>query len=515
MRGSLGLAVALGIVNVGLTLAQAIVLAHALGALFVHDHAGLRGYLVTLVALAGVRGVVALVTEPLGARLARPVRHLMRRRVLETTLGGIRAPDALVQLGTRGVDAMETYLATYLPALVLSVGAPVALLAWMVWADPWSAAIVAGTLALLPIFMVLLGLEARDRMDESWIRQQTLANYFGDVVRGLATLKAHNRSTTVIDQLGEVGDQLRTSTMKTLRVAFLSGFTLELLSSLATALVALVLGLRLIDGSMHLTTALAVLMVTPEVYVPLRRASARFHASTDAVGAANDLLDVLDDAAATPGRVQPAASPPLLELVDVRATVAGRDHSSLEATSAVIAPGAIVALEGPSGVGKSTLLRALAGLDPLVEGTVRVDGVPLGDLALDAWHRSCAWLAQDPRLPGDTVREALTLGDDYDDATLRATLAELDLDLDLDRSLAEGAEGLSAGQRRRLALARTLLRPATVLLLDEPTAHLDPDNARRALAAIRRRGVTTIIATHQPLDVDAVVTLRAPERYRA
>ena len=235
--------------------------------------------------LAAVRALVALASEPIGSRLARPVRHLLRVRTLDAILARSSplAPDSFVQLGTRGVDAIETYLATYVPALVLSVGAPLALLAWMIDTDPWSALIVTLTLALLPIFMVLLGLEAKDRMDHSWAQQQTLANYFGDVVRGLATLKAHNRSLVVTESLDDVGNELRLSTMKTLRVAFLSGFSLELFSSLGTALVALVLGIRLIDGAMPLTTALAVLLVTPEVYVPMRRASARFHASRDAV----------------------------------------------------------------------------------------------------------------------------------------------------------------------------------------------------------------------------------------
>jgi ATP-binding cassette subfamily C protein CydCD len=515
VRGSLAAAVALGVFNVLLTIAQAVVLANALGGLFRDARTPLRGDLVALVLLAVCRAIVALLSEPLTSRLARPVRHTLRARALDATLrpGHRDAPDAVVQLAPRGVDAIETYLATYVPALVLSVGAPVALLAWMAFTDPWSALIVTATIALLPVFMILLGLEAKERMERSWTKQQELANYFGDVVRGLATLKAHNRSVAVTSTLGDVGDELRLSTLQTLRVAFLSGFALELLSSLATALVALVLGIRLIDGRMRLTTALAVLLVTPEVYVPLRRAAARFHASSDAVGAAGAILDLLD-AAPSVGDGEPApATPPRLELRDVRVTVSGRDHHTLRSLSAELDPGAIVALEGPSGVGKSTLLRALAGLDPLDQGVILVDGTPLSDIDAESWHATCAWLPQDPLFAGATVREALTMGEAYDDARLRAALEELDLRLDLDRALGEGAEGLSAGQRRRLALARTLLRPATVLLLDEPTAHLDEANATLAMAAVRRRAVTTIIATHRRLEVDGAWQLAAPERF--
>jgi ABC-type transport system involved in cytochrome bd biosynthesis fused ATPase/permease subunit len=173
----------------------------------------------------------------------------------------------------------------------------------------------------------------------------------------------------------------------------------------------------------------------------------------------------------------------------------------------------VVALEGPSGVGKSTLLRVLAGLEGLAQGEVLVNASRLTSIAPSSWHATCAWLAQDPMLPGATVRDVLKMGGDYGDERLREALDELDLDVSLDLALGEGAQGLSAGQRRRLAVARTLLRPATVLLLDEPTAHLDERNAARVMRAVRRRGATTIVATHRPLDVDVAFMMSAPERF--
>jgi ABC-type transport system involved in cytochrome bd biosynthesis fused ATPase/permease subunit len=225
-------------------------------------------------------------------------------------------------------------------------------------------------------------------------------------------------------------------------------------------------------------------------------------------------LDLLDTTSATNDGVAAPTSPPQLDLCNVRVTVDGRDHRTLRAISATIEAGTVVALEGPSGVGKSTLLRALAGLDDVAQGVVLVNGMPFADIAPASWHATFAWLPQDPLLPGATVREVLSMGVAYSDDRLRLALDELGLDVALDQALGEGGEGLSGGQRRRLAVARTLLRPATVLLLDEPTAHLDEVNAARVMQAVRRRRVTTIVATHRPLDVDDVITMSAPERFR-
>jgi ATP-binding cassette subfamily C protein CydD len=231
------------------------------------------------------------------------------------------------------------------------------------------------------------------------------------------------------------------------------------------------------------------------------------------VGAAGAILDLLDATPVTHAGGPAPASPPRIELRNVRVSVNGRDHHALLSLSATIEPGMVVALEGPSGVGKSTLLRVLAGLEDLTQGEVLVNGTRLTSIAAASWHATCAWLPQDPLLPGATVRDVLCMGEDYGDDRLRMALDDLDLDLDLDLALGEGAHGLSGGQRRRLAVARTLLRPASVLLLDEPTAHLDDLNAARVMSAVRRCGATTMVATHRQLDADITVMMSAPERF--
>jgi ABC-type transport system involved in cytochrome bd biosynthesis fused ATPase/permease subunit len=330
----------------------------------------------------------------------------------------------------------------------------------------------------------------------------------------MATLKAFNRSARALETMESAGLAFRDATMQTLRVAFLSSFALELLASLATALVALVLGIRLVGGHIALGPALAVLIVTPEVYLPLRKAAASFHGSADGVGAASGVLELVG-APEADQRVGAPSAPPRIELLDVRATHDDRDHHTLRSLSAAVAPGGTLALVGPSGIGKSTLLRVLCLLEPLSAGEVLVDGVALSTIERASWQRVAAYVPQDPRLPGRTVAEALRLGrPGIDDARLRVLLDELGLDLALDRPLSGPTATVSAGQRRRLALARALAGDPLVLVLDEPTAHLDAESRQRVEAVVARSRATTIVATHHDFPADVVVALLAPERFR-
>ena len=269
-------AVLISLIGTAALIVQATSLAAMLAALFRDAHAPLGHEMTIFVAASVTRALTAAVAEPMTSRIAAPVRRDLRRRALVLALrdGPFESVDATVQLCTRGIDAIETYLAKYVPSLILAALAPLVLLVWLASNDLWSAVIVAVGVALLPVFMVLLGLEAKDKMQERWREQQRLAGYFGDVVRGMTVLKSYNRSLDAVANLNEVEKSLRRTTMSTLRVAFMSSFALELLSSLSTALVALVLGLRLLNGSLGLNVALAVLLLTPEVFLPLRRSAA-------------------------------------------------------------------------------------------------------------------------------------------------------------------------------------------------------------------------------------------------
>ena len=471
---------------------QATSIARVVGALFASRHAAIRSALVELALASLVRALAVASGAMIAGRLAAPVRRDLRRRVLAATLA--RGPrgsiDATVQLATRGVDAIEAYLARYVTALAASVVGPLVLTVWLFTRDWLSGGIVALCVVLLPIFMTLLGAEAKAKMLASWQEQQRLAGYFGDVVRGLATLKAFNRSRDAVSSLESVGRRLRASTMTTLRVAFLSSFALELLSSLATALVALFLGVRLLHGELALSNAVAILIVTPEVFLPLRRVAAAYHASATGVAAAEDVLELLVDA---PHGLDAPTSPPGVALRDV-----------------TVEPGGLLLVTGASGAGKSTLLRQLCTLEDPPEGVARIDGIDLVRLNRDQWRTRVAWLAQDPRVTGSSLREAVTLGDpSVDDDEVRDALRLVGLDEDLERPIGEGARALSAGERRRLGLARCVLRRPLVLVLDEPTAHLDPRAADDLAAVIAALPMTRIVASHRPLSADAVLDLEA------
>src|SRR5487761_2569393 len=366
-------AVATGLVVTAAIVVQAMTLATLLARLFTSSHAGIAHEAWWFVTATVVRSGAIGLSGPVTSRIAAPVRRDLRRRLTVLTLaqGTATSYDASTQLATVGVEAIESYLAQYVPALLLAVLAPIVLLGWLATHDVWSATIVFVSVMLLPVFMVLLGLEARSKMQERWADQQRLASYFGDVVRGMTVLKSFNRSLDAVSNLDEVGVSLRRSTMSTLRVAFLSGFALELLSSLATALVALVLGLRLLNGTLGLNVALAVLLLTPEVFLPLRRSAAQYHASSDGIAAATDLLANLETAIPR-GMYEVRDVAPRIELDSL--VPATRSGAGGEGLNAIVEAGSLTLITGPSGSGKTSVLRAISGLISAQSGRVLVDG---------------------------------------------------------------------------------------------------------------------------------------------
>ncbi|MET8447469.1 thiol reductant ABC exporter subunit CydD [Streptomyces sp. NPDC005209] len=506
--------VGLGAVGAVLVIAQAMLIADVVVGAFQHGQsvAELRTPLLLLAAVAVGRAVVAWLTELAAHRASAAVKSELRGRLLDraTALGpgwlsGQRT-GSLVTLATRGVDALDDYFSRYLPQLGLAVVVPVAVLARIVTEDWVSAAIIVGTLPLIPLFMVLIGWATQSRMDRQWRLLSRLSGHFLDVVAGLPTLKVFGRAKAQAESIRRITAEYRQATMRTLRIAFLSSFALELLATLSVALVAVTIGMRLVHGDMDLYIGLVILVLAPEAYLPLRQVGAQYHAAAEGLAAAEEIFAVLETPVTPSGTDAVPTGAPAFEGVTVR--YPGRSSDAVTDVSFTVEPGETVALVGPSGAGKSTLLNVLLGFVRPTEGRVRIGGVDLADIDLEQWRSRIAWVPQRPHLYAGTIAENVRLArPEADDGAVRRALADAGA-LEFVDVLPEGAgtvlgedgAGLSAGQRQRLALARAFVADRPVLLLDEPTAALDAATEAEVVAAVRRLAVgrTVLLVVHRP-----------------
>ncbi|MFD1660079.1 thiol reductant ABC exporter subunit CydD [Streptomyces caeni] len=533
-RFFLAAVVGLGGVGAVLVIAQAMLIAEVVVGAFQHHHsvAGLRTPLTLLVAVAIGRALVSWLTELAAHRASAAVKSELRGRLLERAgalgpgwLSGQRT-GSLVALATRGVDALDDYFSRYLPQLGLAVVVPVAVLARIVTEDWVSAAIIVGTLPLIPLFMMLIGWATQAQMDRQWRLLSRLSGHFLDVVAGLPTLKVFGRAKAQAESIKRITGEYRRATMRTLRIAFLSSFALELLATVSVALVAVTIGMRLVHGDMDLYTGLVILVLAPEAYLPLRQVGAQYHAAAEGLSAAEEIFAVLETPVPASGTQRVPEGEIAFEGVTVR--YSGRSSDAVSQVSLTVEPGETVALVGPSGAGKSTLLNVLLGFVRPTEGRVRVGGVDLGSADLEEWRSRIVWVPQRPHLYAGTIAENVRLArPDADDAAVRRALADAGALEFVDALpggagtvLGEDGAGLSAGQRQRLALARAFLADRPVLLLDEPTASLDGATEAEVVAAVRRLAVgrTVLLVVHRPALLavaDRVVRLDVRERATA
>jgi thiol reductant ABC exporter CydD subunit len=531
-RTQLGLAVALGCGTAVAIVAQAALLATVIDRAFLGgaSPADVRDELIALLAVVAVRAVLAggfEVSGRLGAERAladlraQLVDHVLRRRPagLERTRTG-----ALAAAAVQGVDALEAYFARYLPQLVLAALAPPAIVVFLAFRDPVAAGVLALTLPLIPLFMVLIGRSAQDRTRARWRTLGVLSGHFLDVVRGLDTLRAHDRAHAQAETIAAVSDRFRTDTMGTLRLAFMSALVLELLAMMGTALAAATVGVQLVGGSLGLTAGLTVLLLAPELYAPLRQLGAQFHASADGLAAAEEIFACLEAppavapvAGARPAP-DPARAPVRLEAVGF--AYPDRPAAALDGICLALAPGERVALVGPNGAGKSTLAALLLRLADPTAGRITCGDADLRNVDPRAWRQRIAWVPQRPTMFAASVADNIRVGAPAaTDERVRAAAEAagvLGFAAELPQGLAtrigDGGRPLSAGQAERVALARAFLRAAPLLILDEPTAHLDPASARALAEAVERlaAGRTTLLIAHDvrlALAADRVVRL--------
>jgi ATP-binding cassette, subfamily C, bacterial CydD len=533
VRVLLGADAALGIVAALLVLAQAALLAHVAARAF--GGASLAELELPLVLLAGAaigRAAAAWCFEVAGRRAATTVLSQLRLELVERRLRD--RPAALDGAGSAevatvavaGVDALETTFARYLPQLVLATVVPLAVLTFVASIDLVSASVMFLTLPLVPVFMWLVGRYTERRTHERWQALARLATHFTDVVRGLPTLRAFNRAEAQVERIANVSDEYRRTTMGTLRVAFLSGTVLELAATLGIALVAVTVGVRLVEGGLGFEAGLTVLVLAPELYLPLRNLAAQYHASADGLAVAERLLDLIEEQP-TAGSDAGRAAPPSPRDVPVRLDGVSFAYPTrrgvvLDSIDLELAPGEMVALVGPSGSGKSTIASLLLRLVEPGEGSIRAGTVDLAGCDLAAWRAQVAWVPQRPTLFRGTVAENIRLGDAAAGdrrVCAAAALAGADafvraLPDGYETIVGDGGRPLSAGQLQRIALARAFLRDAPLVILDEPTANLDPENAELVAAAVDRlrEGRTVLLIAHRPelaRRADRVVTLGA------
>jgi thiol reductant ABC exporter CydD subunit len=525
-RGFLVASVAIGSMSALLLVAQAFLIANVVADAFQGGAtvADLSGPISALVGIAVARAVLVWGSETVGHRSAAHATSQLRMQVVERAirlgpafLGG-RGVGELTTLVTRGASALDIYFARYLPQLVLAVLVPLIATAFIVTWDPLAAIIIALTVPIIPMFMVLIGKQTESRVSRQWSTLGVLSGHFLDVVEGLPTLKVFNRAKAQAAMIRSVGDRYRTSTMAVLRISFLSSLVLELLASLSVAIIAVSIGLRLVEGTMALSTGLAVLILAPEVYLPLRLVGQHFHAAADGVGAAQRMFEVLETEPGPVGTARVDASTATLRLRDLR--VAFDDRVAVADASFDIRPGRVTALVGPSGCGKSTILTVLLGLvgppTATVEGLVElVDdsgaAVPLADADPTSWRDQLGWVPQSPAMLAGSVADNVRFGragfsdEDVAGALQAAGLNAAELPRGLSTPISEGGAGVSVGQVRRIGVARALLADPAILLLDEPTAALDGTREAEVgvtVAKLARAGRTVVVVTHRQSLID-------------
>jgi ATP-binding cassette, subfamily C, bacterial CydD len=502
---------ALGLVAAVLVLVQATLLARVVARSFGGARLGEVAWL--LVALAAViagRALAAWGFETLGRVAAVSVLSELRVSLAEARL--TRQPAALdgtesgevAAAAVQGADALEATFGRYLPQLVLAVLVPPIVLGWVAVVDLESAGLMLLTLPLVPVFMWLIGRYTERRTRERYAALSLLSRHFLDVIRGLPTLRAFNRGPAQAASIEAVGDRYRRATMATLRVTFLSGAVLELAATIGVALVAVTVGVRLVDGGLGLQAGLTVLVLVPELYLPIRTLGARYHAGADGMAVLRRILALTGAAPARAGRLappSPGVAPVRLEHVSF--AYPAREGDVLCDVDLQLHPGETVALVGESGGGKSTVATLLLGLATPGRGRVSVGGVDLADVDLAAWRRLVAWVPQRPAIVRGSIADNVALGrPDASPAEIEAAarLAAADSIALFETLVGEGGRVLSAGERQRIALARAFLRDAPLVILDEPTANLDPANAALVTDAVERlcEDRTVLLIAHRP-----------------
>ncbi|MEJ2424884.1 MAG: thiol reductant ABC exporter subunit CydD [Candidatus Thiodiazotropha sp.] len=518
----LKLAVVFGMFSGWLLILQAGCLAQAISGVIFEHHTlhDVMPWLWTLLLIFAIRAGLAWASEWAAHAAAQQVKLSLRQTLYDRLrqlgpawLNEQRTGD-MVNTLSDGIEALEDYYARFLPAIALMAMVPLSILVFVFPIDWISGLVMLGTAPLIPLFMILIGKGAEKRNQKQWQQLAYMSAHFLDVIQGLTSLKLFNASRREAVVIARISDDYRKATMSVLRLAFLSSFALEFFSTVSIAIVAVLIGFRLFWGELDFLYGFFVLLLAPEFYLPLRNMGTHYHARMAAIGAAENMLKILE--APIPQRqVAPAPGNSVYGPIGLTLEAVGHTYPdgrrALDGLNLSIKPGERIAIVGPSGAGKSTLLNLLLGFLPLEEGQIRINGEALQDIDSIQWRKNLAWVPQRPHLFQGTLADNIRLARpdadqaDVERAAQRAHAHSFiqQLPEGYQTRVGEGARGLSGGQIQRLALARAFLKDAPLVILDEATAHLDLESEgliRQAMEELSQER-TVIMVAHRLITV--------------
>ena len=486
----------------------------------IYSHPSLSRHIAELAALWLVRAVFTSQFDHWASREASLLKARLRQQVLSSPTLIISIPSsALSNLLIKGANSLDIYLARFLPQMFAASFTPIAVIATLAYLDLTSAVIALLTLPIIPIFGALIGKYTNDAVSAKWQSLGTLAKYFEDSLRGLHTLAIFGRHRSQGARIQEMGDRYTAETMKVLRISFLSALVLELAATISVALIAVSIGIRLVAGSMEFFPALVVLLLAPEVYLPLRNAASLFHASADGGAALSELLKIQEK--------NPAKSAlgelPLerIEIIEWKRWSSPYGGGQLPAIS--LRSGDVLTIRGSSGLGKTTFLNSLLGINDSSE--VLINGDALTEYSQRALFRQVGWVPQNPQLITGTIRDQFSLlPGKIKDAQITELLLQIGLPISalahgLDTHMGGAGEKsgeISGGQKRRIAIARALAMNPSIIVADEISADLDPQSAQEILQLMKKcaqSGAIVITVLHAPdQSIDGAIEIVMAER---
>ncbi len=513
--GLLRYAIALGSLGGLLVIAQAWCLAYVVNAVVFSQRTvtDVQYYLAVILLIILFRVIVSYATERVAFLASASIKQNIRARLLKKIqqlgpayLSGERSGEISTTL-TEGVEALENYYARYLPSMSLALWVPVSILAFVIPVDWKSALVMLLTAPLIPFFMILIGKGAEKLNQQQWTLLTRLGGHFLDTIQGLTTLKLFNASKREARVIERISEDYRESTMKVLRVAFLSSLALEFFATVSIAIVAVLIGFRLLFAEMDFQAGFFILLLAPEFYLPLRSLGTHYHGRMEAIASSERIIEILQTPViSSENRTKTLAEQPI-NICLRHVSFNYETRPALKNVSIEIGSGEHVALVGPSGSGKTTLVNLLLGFLQAEQGEILINGHNLDQIQIENWRQHIAWIPQRPRMFYGSVLDNITLG--MKGVEAQAVLDALDesfsrefvenLPDGLDTLIGDGGQGLSGGQLQRLALARAFLRQPALLILDEPTAHLDKDSETIIQQALQRfsKGRTVLSIAHR------------------